>query len=257
MKRNLSAITGAVSIAVLAAAFGLSHSAWAQGGSNAQLQADVQHSLDNKRFGGVQVVVRGDVVVLNGEVASLADKLDAEKKAQRTKHVASVEDNLRVAAGERVNDAELQAKLSKALVYDRNGYGTTTFNAITLEVHNGVATIGGMVVEPADKASAISLITNAKGVQGLVDNLKVAPLSDFDNRIRLQEARAIYGASQLNRYAMDPAKPIRIAVENGHVTLVGTVDSEADRNVAGIMANGVSGVFSVKNDLQVAGRNER
>jgi osmotically-inducible protein OsmY len=56
----------------------------------------------------------------------------------------------------------------------------------------------------------------------------------------------------LNQYLIDPAKPIRIQVENGHVTLYGTVDSQAQKNAAGIQANTVPGVFSVTNDLVVA-----
>jgi osmotically-inducible protein OsmY len=76
----------------------------------------------------------------------------------------------------------------------------------------------------------------------------------MDDQIRLQVARAVYGFASLNRYAIDPAKPIRIAVQNGNVALYGVVDSEADKDAAGIRANGVPGVFSVKNYLQVAGQ---
>jgi hyperosmotically inducible periplasmic protein len=75
----------------------------------------------------------------------------------------------------------------------------------------------------------------------------------MDDRIRLAEARAIYGFPQLNKYAIDPAKPIRITVVNGNVTLTGVVDSQADKDVANIRANGVPGVFKVVNNLQVVG----
>jgi hyperosmotically inducible protein len=67
-------------------------------------------------------------------------------------------------------------------------------------------------------------------------------------------ARAVYGFTALNKYALDPAKPIRISVQNGNVELYGVVDSEADKDVAYMRANGVPGVFSVKNYLQVAGQ---
>jgi osmotically-inducible protein OsmY len=67
-------------------------------------------------------------------------------------------------------------------------------------------------------------------------------------------ARAVYGFPSLNHYAMDPAKPIRITVTNGHVQLDGIVDSTGDKETAFIRANGVSGVFSVKNNLQVANK---
>ncbi len=63
-------------------------------------------------------------------------------------------------------------------------------------------------------------------MKDVVDNIEVAPVSPMDDRIRLAEARAIYGAPQLNKYAIDPAKPIRITVVNGNVTLVGVVDNQ-------------------------------
>jgi osmotically-inducible protein OsmY len=105
---------------------------------------------------------------------------------------------------------------------------------------------------PTDKDSAISLVSNYPGVKDVVDNIEVAPVSPMDDRIRLAEARAIYGAPQLNKYAIDPAKPIRITVVNGHVTLSGVVDNQGDKDLANIKANGVQGVFQVVNNLQVA-----
>jgi osmotically-inducible protein OsmY len=75
----------------------------------------------------------------------------------------------------------------------------------------------------------------------------------MDDRLRLELARVIYGTPQLQKYALDPAKPIRITVVNGNVTLTGVVDSKMDHDVAGIRANTVPGVFKVVNDLQVAG----
>jgi hyperosmotically inducible periplasmic protein len=80
----------------------------------------------------------------------------------------------------------------------------------------------------------------------------VAPLSPMDDQSRMQAYRAIYGFPSLNKYAMDPAQPIRITVANGNLTLNGVVDSQADKNVAGIRANGVPGIFKVTNNLQVA-----
>ena len=88
----------------------------------------------------------------------------------------------------------------------------------------------------------------------MADNIEVDPTSIMDDQTRLAVARAIYGYPSLNRYAVDPAKPIRISVQNGHVELYGMVDSKADKDTAFIRANGVPGVFSVKNYLQVAGQ---
>jgi osmotically-inducible protein OsmY len=76
----------------------------------------------------------------------------------------------------------------------------------------------------------------------------------MDDRIRVAVYRSVYGFPSLNKYAIDPAQPIRISVQNGNVTLFGQVDSQSDKDAAGIRANSVSGVFHVTNDLQVAGQ---
>lgn len=227
----------------------------AQKGSDAQIKADAQKQLSNKKFSGIQVQVQGGVVHLTGQVDRYADKADAQKRIEKL-HPANIRNDINVAGGASVPDAELYQKLGKALVYDRQGYPSYPFNSLTLQVHNGVVDVGGVVVEPVDKDSALGLISNTPGVRDVVDHIQVAPVSPMDNRIRMAEYRAIYGAPQLNRYAINPAKPIRIVVVNGHVTLTGVVDNTGDRDLAGIRANGVPGVFSVKNDLQVAGQAE-
>jgi len=226
--------------------------AQAQGNNDAQIQADVQGALDNKRFKDVHVSVQGGNVALQGMVANYGDKEIADNKVHHVKHVKGVDNEIEV-SGPAVDDVALRDKLAKGLAYDRVGYGTTAFNAINIGVQNGVVTLSGTVYGPTDKDSALSLVANTPGVKDIVDNLEVAPLSPMDDQLRLSLARAIYGAPQLQRYALDPAKPIRITVVHGNVTLSGVVDQKSDRDVAGIRANGVPGVFKVTNDLQVAG----
>ena len=92
------------------------------------------------------------------------------------------------------------------------------------------------------------------GVKEVVNDIRVSPTSNFDDQIRLRAMRAIYNDQQLGRYASDPALPIRIVVNNGKLTLYGTVQSTMDKDIAGIKANQVFGVFSVQNNLEVAGR---
>ena len=145
----------------------------------------------------------------------------------------------------------LRDKLAEELSYDRVGYGTTPFNNINIGVHDGVVTLSGTVYGPPDKDSAMSLVANTPGVKDIVDNLEVAPVSPMDDQLRLRLARVIYGTPELQKYALDPAKPIRITVVNGNVTLSGMVDSKMDHDVAGIKANTVPGVFKVSNELQV------
>lgn len=221
--------------------------------NDAQLQADVQHQLNKKQFRDVHAQIQNGVVTLTGSVNSLADKLDAEKRVQKTHEAASINDQIAV-NGPEVSDQELYNKLAKALAYSREGYPSFPFNAITLQLHNGVAEIGGEVVEPVDKDDAIGIVTNTPGIRGLIDHLKVAPVSPNDWAIRRAEYQAVYGASVSTKYAIDPGKPIRIVVDNGHVTLTGSVLNTGDREIIYQRANGVPGVFSVTNDLQVQGQ---
>jgi osmotically-inducible protein OsmY len=100
----------------------------------------------------------------------------------------------------------------------------------------------------------VAVAANTKGVKDVVNDISVDPVSPMDDRIRLATFRAIYSFPTLNKYAINPAKPIRISVQNGNVTLYGVVDSEADKNAAGIRANTVPGVFHVTNNLVVAGQ---
>jgi hyperosmotically inducible periplasmic protein len=228
----------------------------AQNGSNdAQIQADVMKALDNKRFKDVKSSVQNGIVTLSGSVDVYSSKDDADKRVHHRKDVKGVENLIQV-AGPTVDDVTLRNKLAEKLAYDRVGYGTTAFNAFTIGVQDGAVTLGGTAYGPTDKDSAISVVENYPGVKDVIDNIDVAPVSPMDDRVRLAEARAIYGFPQLNKYAIDPAKPIRITVVNGNVTLSGVVDTQSDKDVAYLRANGVPGVFKVTNNLEVAGGTE-
>jgi hyperosmotically inducible protein len=224
--------------------------------NDSAIQADVMKALDGKQFKDVKVSVYDGVVTLSGTVDLYSAKENADNKAHHRKNVKAVDNKIEV-AGPAIEDVQLRNKLAEKLAYDRVGYGTTAFNALTIGVQNSVVTLGGVAYGPTDKDSALSLVANYPGVKDVIDNIEVAPVSPNDDRIRLAEARAIYGAPQLNKYAMDPAKPIRITVVNGNVTLSGVVDTQADKDVANIKANGVPGVFKVINNLQVAGPSEK
>lgn len=261
MEQRIRILRGSRSLAMVAAV--LFTSLWKpvlcvaqSGASDAQVQADVSKALENKRFKDVRVKVHDGTVVLSGTVAVYSDKEDADNRAHHRRNVKAVENDIQV-AGPTVDDATLRSKLAEKLTYDRVGYGTTAFNALTIGVQNGVVTLGGVAYGPIDKDSAVSLVENFPGVKDVIDNIEVAPPSPMDDRIRLAEAKAIYGAPQLNKYEIDPAKPIRITVVNGNVTLSGVVDSQADKDVANLRANSVPGVFKVTNNLQVAGSSEK
>jgi hyperosmotically inducible protein len=109
----------------------------------------------------------------------------------------------------------------------------------------------GQVVWPTLKSDAASAVEHIEGVEGVDNHIEVLPLSSFDNRIRRSVYRAIYFQPAMQKYGNIPVPPIHIIVKNGHVTLVGVVDNEMDREIAFIQADGVPGVFSVTNKLRV------
>jgi hyperosmotically inducible periplasmic protein len=208
--------------------------------------------LDKKQFHNVKVSVDQGIATLTGTVDLYEYKADAEKRVHKAKGVVAVRNMIEV-AGPSISDKELRAKLAEKLAYDRVGYGNA-FNAITVGVENGMVTIGGHARTDVDKDSAVALVSTYPGVKDVMDEIEVDPVSIMDDQTRLAVARAVYGFATLNKYAVDPAKPIRISVQNGHVELYGVVDTQADKDTANIRANGVPGVFSVKNYLQVAGQ---
>src|SRR6266853_2367834 len=127
----------------------------------------------------------------------------------------------------------------------------SVFDNFEYKVDNGAVTLYGEVTRPVLKSDAEHAVKHIEGVGQVVNEIKVLPLSPFDDRIRRATYRAIFGYGGLYRYAMGANPSIHIIVDNGHVTLEGVVSSQMDKNIAGIRANGVPGVFSVKNDLRV------
>ena len=117
----------------------------------------------------------------------------------------------------------------------------------------GVDTVilSGQVTRPTLKSSAENVVRTLEGVGKVVNDLEVLPLSPSDDRIRLAVYRALYGHTGLDRYGLRAVPPIHIIVKNGNVTLEGVVATEADKNLANIVANGAPGIFSVKNNLRV------
>jgi hyperosmotically inducible periplasmic protein len=126
------------------------------------------------------------------------------------------------------------------------------FDNIAYKVDGDNVTLLGQVVRPSLKSDAENAVKHIEGVERVDNQIEVLPPSPADDRIRLRLFRAIYGFPALQRYELGVQKPIRIIVKNGHVTLEGVVDSEADKNLVGVRANGVSGTFSVTNNLQVS-----
>src|SRR6266702_3385345 len=217
-----------------------------------QIQTAVIHKLTAKnQFSNVKATVEDGIVTLNGTVDLYQSKLDAAKLARKTAKAQGVR-NLLTVAGPSVPDEQLEQKLAKKLHYVRVGYDNT-FDYFALGVKDGVVTVEGQDRTGVGRDEALADIANMPGVKDVIDNVSIEPVSLFDDGLRLRALRVIYSDSVLSKYAMNPARPIRIIVTNGHVTLYGSVDRKMDRDIAGIKANQLSGAFSVDNKLQVEG----
>lgn len=125
------------------------------------------------------------------------------------------------------------------------------FDYLQFRVEGNTVILSGQVVRPVLKSDAEHAVSRVKGVEQVVNQIEVLPLSSMDDQIRRAEARAIFGYSALSRYGQQSVPSIHIIVKNGNVTLKGVVDNQADSNLANIRARGVAFVFGVQNELQV------
>jgi len=215
-----------------------------------QIQTAVVEKLAKKsQFSDVKSSVEDGIVTLTGAVDLYQRKLDAAKLARKTASAQGVR-NLITVAGPNVSDEQLEQKLARKITYVREGYDST-FDYFALGVKDGVVTVEGEDRTGVGRDEALADIYSMPGVKDVVANISIEPVSPFDDGLRLRTARALYRDPVLSKYALDPARPIRIIVVNGHVTLYGSVDSTMDKTVAGLRAGQIPGTFSVENKLVV------
>jgi osmotically-inducible protein OsmY len=132
----------------------------------------------------------------------------------------------------------------------------SVFDNLAFQVEGDKVTLFGQVTRPTLKSDAEAAAKSVEGVASVVNNIEVLPLSPMDDQLRRALFRAIYGEAGLQRYAIQAVPSIHIIVKNGNVTLEGVVDNEMDKNLANLRANQVPNVFSVKNNLVVAGNSK-
>lgn len=240
-----------LAIAVAASTMALAPTAHAA--DRQDVAAAVRSKLDGSQFKNVRVTAdaNGDVT-LTGTVNLYEYKADADKKTHKVKGVTAVRNDIEV-GGPSMTDDQIEKKLGPALAYNRIGYGNV-FDAILLHVQNGVVTLSGHVHSYPNRDAAVAEAQTTPGVKEVIDNIQVDPLSPMDNRIRMSVAQSIYGFPPLQRYAINPVRPIRISVQNGHVALYGTVNNQQDKQFAYMRASAVPGVFSVENYITVEGQ---
>jgi len=128
----------------------------------------------------------------------------------------------------------------------------SVFDNLMFKVDGDKVTLLGQVVRPTLKSDAEAAVKGIEGVASLDNQIEVLPVSPMDDQLRRAVYRTLYSDGSLSKYGWSALPSIHIIVKNGHVTLEGVVDSESDKNLANLRANGVPNVFSVTNNLNAA-----
>jgi hyperosmotically inducible protein len=163
--------------------------------------------------------------------------------------IPAAQDNPPTGAGNQKNIDRIYKEVRHELV-TLPFYGV--FDNLSYKVDpDGTVTLYGQVTRPTLKSDAENVVKRIEGVTRVVNNIEVLPTSMNDDQIRRAVYRAIFGNEVLSQYQMRAVPPIHIIVKNGHVTLEGVVARQMDKQIAGMQANGVPGVFSVTNNLVV------
>jgi hyperosmotically inducible periplasmic protein len=218
---------------------------------DAQTTAKIQSRLEHAKVmkhGDVQVTYSNGVASLSGTVDNLGSKLDAEKAARKTDGVTSVVDNIQV-RDDTATEARILEKARQEIV---TYYAYGIFDNITLQANGDRLIVAGQVTMPFKKDDIGRMLARVKGVAALDNNLEVLPLSSFDDGLRIQVARAIYGDPYFVHYRIQALPPIHIVVKNGQVTLEGAVATNLDRTKADMAARSAGLSFSVTDNLRVA-----
>jgi len=220
------------------------------GPSNAEITAGVQSRLYHSgifKHGQVKVQVRNGVATLTGTVDSYGQEMRAVRAARHQHGVIGVVDNIHVNT-EDVSSKEIIKKARHAvLMYPYY----TIFDHVTFSITGNRLTVAGQVTQPFKKSDLGHILAGIKGVTYVNNNLKVLPVSLFDDHIREEVAERIYGDPAFSNYANQANPPIHIIVDNGNVALYGVVNSKVDRQEAAVDARFATTYLGLKNNLRV------
>lgn len=218
--------------------------------SEARTAASLQDRLYHAKVfdhGQVTTTFENGIATLSGTVDNLGSKLDAERAARKTPGVTGVINNIEVHADDVTARQILEQARKEIVTY----YAYTIFDNINLELDGNKLVVSGQVTQPFKKSDIGNFLTRIRGVAELENNLEVLPLSSFDDTLRWQVARAIYGDPYFVYYTNQAVPPIHIIVKNGNVTLEGVVATRLDRTKADIAARTSGLAFSVVDNLRV------
>jgi hyperosmotically inducible protein len=217
--------------------------------SPAQITAKIEDKLYHAqvfKHGNVQVRVDSGVATLSGTVDAVGYKMDAERAARKVDGVTVV-DNISVHADD-VTARQIADQARKDIV---TYYAYTIFDNVNLQLQDGRLAVSGQVTQPFKKSDIANFLAHVKGVAELDDNLEVLPTSQFDDRLRLAVARAIYGDPFFVHYGHQALPPIHVIVKNGNVTLEGVVANQLDRAKAEADARFAATYFNFTDNLRL------
>lgn len=212
--------------------------------SDEQIKSVVEHDLAREGIEKIEVEVSNATVTLRGQVRSLWARKEAVQIALKIHDVKDVVSELTIAAAE--SDQAL-AKLIQDRILRYVFY--TIYDEVGISVQNGVVTLAGRVTMPYKANEIAEFVSKELGVQQVQNEIRVLPVSTYDDQIRTSLAVAIY--REFPDYAIMVNPPIHIIVENGRVTLEGIVRNQVERRIPETIARSTFGVFSVVNRLRV------
>jgi osmotically-inducible protein OsmY len=216
------------------------------GPTDAQLQQTVEHKIANLKPGTpISVSVQDQIVALDGTVSTLRTKRRVIDVVRQTPGVQRVDSTIQIARAE--NDQQLAAAVSRVL---RQYPRMSVYDYVNGVVSNAVVRLEGTVTDGLKQKEIVERIESIPGVQDIDTQIGIPPVSQMDDRIRLAIVRQIYGRGVLTNYSR-ALPPVRILVDHGHVTLVGVVNSQVERQQADLAARQVPGVFSVENQIRL------
>jgi hyperosmotically inducible periplasmic protein len=225
-----------------------------------RLSDDMIESLVNHRLrragllpvNNIQVDADDGIVELKGKVVSLAAMRRAEQIAARVDDVMRVENRLEVEAKFR-NDQVVANEIAEQI---RGSVWFDIFDWVEDKVNSGVVTLTGAVREPWRKEQYGEIAADVLGVREVNNQIEVLPTSIYDDQLRVQTARLIYGDPRFSRYAYRSNRPIHIIVKNGRISLEGAVANQLEKQLIGANVRSGTLAFNVENNLTVDGQQQ-
>ena len=211
---------------------------------DASVRDRVQERLEAKDIATVDVAVEAGTVTLTGTVDTLRDKQRAERIAAKLGD--RVDSRIAVFPG-MVSKEELEKGISNAL----SNYGyAEVFDWVEANVSGGHVTLNGWVYQSGNRDSIEARVAKVQGVTSIDNHIEILPVSGFDDQIRFEAARRLYGSLGFFDRAGWVNPPIRIVVNRGELYLFGVVNNNAERALARSLVGGSLLAFPVKNHLK-------